>query len=302
MQYNYIPDSSFTLESLRGVKALLLPNAALISDQHMDVMREYVKAGGGLIASYNTSLFDEKGCRRSDFGLKDLFGASFTGKYLDTMNDSYQLIENKKSPVLAFTGDTDMLQNSGHTLLCTKVDQNYDTVSTYIPTIANQPPEYAWIPSMKTDYPVITSGKYGKGRVVYFANQTDALCFTHGHEDFTEIYKNSIDYVTNADYSLTSNAPRSVHINMIADQTNRSRVVVAMVNTTGTSQRPMKELVPVYDIIIRIPLQNKTLQHSSVLWGKDIEVSTDCDFAIISVKRLDEFASVELRLSYDRGT
>ena len=42
-------------------------------------IREFVERGGSLVATYETSLYDEWGVARKDFGLADLFGVSFRG-------------------------------------------------------------------------------------------------------------------------------------------------------------------------------------------------------------------------------
>ena len=61
-------------------KVLIFPNIAALSDRQCDQIRDYVKRGGGIAATYETSLYDERGARRQDFGLSDLFGASFDGR------------------------------------------------------------------------------------------------------------------------------------------------------------------------------------------------------------------------------
>ena len=60
---------------LRGFRVLVLPNAALLSRPQLDVVREFVRSGGGLICTHETSLYDEEGTRRTDFGLADVLGA-----------------------------------------------------------------------------------------------------------------------------------------------------------------------------------------------------------------------------------
>jgi len=297
VQYGFVTDSDLSLDKLKGVKALLIPNAALISDKDMDVIREYVKNGGGLVASYNTSLYDENGKQRSDFGLADMFGVSYTGICKDTANDSYQLVADRQSPIMEGVGDTDLIINGRNTLLCLKQNDDYNVVTTYIPTMPNQPPEYAWIPDMHTDYPVIVTGTYGKGRVAYFANCVEALCFVHGHEDYTEIYKNAVDFASGGVGALKTNAPRSVHVNAIADRTDSGRVVISLVNCTGTSQRPLKEVVPVHAVTVTVPLNGRKLNASEVLWGgKDVRVEQIADEVTIHVDKLDEFASAYLEL------
>jgi hypothetical protein len=66
-------------EELDGVDVLVLPNAACLSDDQLDVIRTFVLTGGGLVATADTSLYDERGHRRDDFGLGDLFGLRWTG-------------------------------------------------------------------------------------------------------------------------------------------------------------------------------------------------------------------------------
>jgi len=62
------------------VKTLILFNTSSMSDVSIEAVREFVTEGGTLIASGNTSLFDEHGRARSDFGLHDVFGFSHAGE------------------------------------------------------------------------------------------------------------------------------------------------------------------------------------------------------------------------------
>ena len=48
-----------------------------MSDEQVEAVRRFVKAGGGLVATYETSRYDEKGNPRPDFGLADVFGCHF---------------------------------------------------------------------------------------------------------------------------------------------------------------------------------------------------------------------------------
>ena len=54
-----------------------MPNIAALSDAQCDQLRKFVESGGSLVATFETSLYDEEGKPRSNFGLTDLFGVSF---------------------------------------------------------------------------------------------------------------------------------------------------------------------------------------------------------------------------------
>jgi hypothetical protein len=75
-----VNDWDVTADALSAYAVLLLPNAAALSDQQANAVREYVRMGGGLVASAETSLFDELGRPRGDFALADLFGVSYEGR------------------------------------------------------------------------------------------------------------------------------------------------------------------------------------------------------------------------------
>ena len=64
-------------EKLPGFRVLCLANEVCLSDEQIDAVKAFVRAGGGLIATHETSLFDDKARPRGDFGLAELFGASY---------------------------------------------------------------------------------------------------------------------------------------------------------------------------------------------------------------------------------
>ncbi|MDD5705141.1 MAG: beta-galactosidase trimerization domain-containing protein [Kiritimatiellae bacterium] len=62
------------IAALRRFKVVILPNAVCLSEQQMATLKTFVEAGGNLIATHQTSLADETGAARADFGLADLLG------------------------------------------------------------------------------------------------------------------------------------------------------------------------------------------------------------------------------------
>jgi Hypothetical glycosyl hydrolase 6 len=59
---------------------LVLPNLAAMSTSQVEGVRDFVSKGGSLIATDETSLYDDFGDPRPDFALADVFGVSYTGK------------------------------------------------------------------------------------------------------------------------------------------------------------------------------------------------------------------------------
>jgi hypothetical protein len=70
-------DFLMTAQQLARYTMVFLPNAACLSDEQCDLLRRYAEAGGILVSTHLTSVADENGRVRGDFGLADVFGASF---------------------------------------------------------------------------------------------------------------------------------------------------------------------------------------------------------------------------------
>src|SRR5207244_2633713 len=66
-------DKLLDAEHIDRYKLLILPNVAALSDAQCDQLRQYVARGGSLVATFETSLYDQLGNRRQNFGLSDLF-------------------------------------------------------------------------------------------------------------------------------------------------------------------------------------------------------------------------------------
>ncbi len=62
------------LKNLSKYRVLVLADQECLSGDQLDLIRAYVKNGGGLVATEQTSLYNEWRERRRDFGLADFFG------------------------------------------------------------------------------------------------------------------------------------------------------------------------------------------------------------------------------------
>src|SRR5690606_7899713 len=72
--FDMVHDRLLDTDKISRYKALILPNIAALSDQQCSQLRKYVAGGGSLIATHETSLYDEWGEHRGDFALGALFG------------------------------------------------------------------------------------------------------------------------------------------------------------------------------------------------------------------------------------
>jgi hypothetical protein len=204
-----------------------------MSGREIELIRSYVSNGGSLLATYTTSLYDENGKQRNDFGLHELFGVHYNGKKENTRRDSYQFILNKEHPLVkADSGQTELLFNAGYTALC-KPTKEANVICTWVPTIQNQSPDKSWVEKFSTEYPTIVENNYGKGKVLYFANQPDLLSYEIGHPDPRNLLLRSIRHLAGNTIPIESNAPSSVHIALTKSLLKPREYILSLVNTTS---------------------------------------------------------------------
>ncbi|MBI2438460.1 MAG: hypothetical protein HYV36_06585 [Lentisphaerae bacterium] len=75
--WDMVDESQLTQEYLRRFRVLILPNVSCLGRKEAAVIAAFVKNGGTLVATGDTSLFDADGKPQADFQLAAVFGAHF---------------------------------------------------------------------------------------------------------------------------------------------------------------------------------------------------------------------------------
>ncbi|ACB76411.1 alpha-amylase family protein [Opitutus terrae] len=297
LPYDFIPDDQLTPERLARYRVVILPNVRCLSDAEIALFRDYVRAGGGLIATFATSLHDPAGQPRSDFGLADVFGCSFTGRSADTRKDTYQFIAQPQHPLVApDSGRTELLLNYGTTLLC-RAQPDAQVICTHVPTVNNQPPEKAWVESWSREFPTAIEHRFGAGRCLYFSNQPDQNTYDIGHPDARLLLERAVRHLAGDALPIAeSRMPASVHVGLTRSLVAPQEFIVSFVNTTSAPVRPIREVLPVHDLSIALRLGGRLAEHQVLRAPAAAEVRADGEFVRVHLARLDDFSAVHLRI------
>jgi hypothetical protein len=91
MAYEHIPwgvvlDENATLETLKRFPVVMLPNAGIVSDNEVTLLRRYVEDGGKLVVTGLSGCYDRWGKVRGQSALEGLVGARFMRK-LDSLDN-----------------------------------------------------------------------------------------------------------------------------------------------------------------------------------------------------------------------
>lgn len=77
--HDIVLDRDLAPDRLAKYRLVLLPSVSCLSEAQMDALRTYVRKGGRILVTGPTSMQDELGFMRKDFGLADMLGIRFEG-------------------------------------------------------------------------------------------------------------------------------------------------------------------------------------------------------------------------------
>ena len=196
--FDFVHEDRLDAERISKYRALLLPNIATLSDRQCRQIRDYVHAGGSIMASFQTSLCDENLSPRSDFGLADVLGISKAGDAIGTNGNAYYArIESPDSPnrhpILRGFSNTNWLPGAQNRMPLKPVQ---NPVLTVVPGFVQYPPELAYPPVPHTDVPAVVLRDTGSSRTAYFPGDIEHSYWLTGHGDLLRLLHNTIQWIT----------------------------------------------------------------------------------------------------------
>jgi hypothetical protein len=200
--FDLVHDEDLTAERLSQYSVIALPNAALLPDSACQALRDFANRGGSLVATFETSLYNEWGERRKDFGIGDVLGASAIGGAEGPLHNSYLQME-RKHPILDGFEHTTLLPGSLHRI---RIQDIASPVLTRVAPFPAYPPEMVYRETAATDGPSIVV-REGKGRVVYFTDDVDATFWQTWNPDLGRLLGNAVRWAANNSVSASVSGP-----------------------------------------------------------------------------------------------
>jgi hypothetical protein len=243
---------------LRPFKTLILPNIAALSDAQCEQLRAFVKSGGSVIATHETSLGNEWGERRQDFGLADLFGVSFQGNIEGPMRNAYLRLEHDRCPGHVLLRGLEDAPRIIHGVSRVGVERraNFGPMPlTLIPSYPDLPMEKVFPRQPKTDIAEVylRDGQLGAGRVAYFPWDVDRTFWEVLCVDHFKLLRNAVAWATNEPPPVTVTGPGVLDVTAWR---NGDALVIHLVNLTNpmTMKGPFREFLPVGEQKVRVRL------------------------------------------------
>ena len=254
--FEMVHDRLLDAEHLANFKTLILPNIAALSDAQCGQLREFVARGGGIVATSETSLHDEWGVKRKDFGLAELFGASFAGRTEGPMHNAYLGLEHAKAPghqLLRGLEDTPRIIHGVWRVDVTAKGKSSAPPLTLIPSYPDLPMEKVFTKTPRTDIPQVFLREVGAGRVAYFPWDIDRTFWEVLDPDHGKLLRNAVTWATNEDAPVTVSGPGVIDVTVWKQ---KNSLTVHLVNLTNPMMMkgPIRELLPVGEQKVRVRL------------------------------------------------
>jgi len=291
--FEMVHDRLLDADHLGRFKTLILPNIAALSDEQCRQLSEFVERGGSLVATYETSLHDEWGVRRADFGLGRLFGVAWRGRGEGPMRNAYLRLEDdprtgRRHPILDGLDDAPRIIHGTYRLDVSPSREFPNRPLTLIPSYPDLPMEKVYPRVPRTEVSELYLSEVGRGRVVYFPWDIDRIFWEVLAVDHGTLLRNAVRWATDEE------PPVRVSGSGILDVTTwrqAASMTVHLVNLTNPMMMkgPFRELIPIGEqrVVVRLPAATTARRVHLLVAERDLPIEQDgtrLTFAVPSVR------------------
>lgn len=291
-----------------GLKLLILPNLAALSEAQVAGIRRFVEQGGALLATGMSSLLDESGRARNDLALGELFGASVpaghswrdpaarAARAREWSQTYLRLPRNsaRRHEALRGFADTDVLAFGG-TLEPLTLASPQDVALSFVPALPVSPPEDVWMRTPHTDIPGLVCAERGGARIAWLPADIDRRFARDQLPDHGDLLASLARWCLRGDVPVELTAPGLVDCRPW--RTRAGDVVVHLLNLNNPNawRTPVQEFVPVGPVRLRLraagPMNATALVGESRLTAKrrgdwiEVEIPGIADHEVIVFSR-----------------
>ncbi|MDQ6676446.1 MAG: beta-galactosidase trimerization domain-containing protein, partial [Acidobacteriota bacterium] len=278
--FEMVHDGMLDAEHIDRYRTLILPNIAALSSRQCEQLIAFVERGGSIVATYETSLYDEWGAKRADFGLASLFGASYAGGIAGgiegPMQNSYLALEKDPatggaSPLLAGFKDTTRIVNGAYRVRVKPEGASLPSPFSIVPSYPDLPMEEVFPRPTGSREPALFVREHGRGRVVYFPFDIDRTFWEVLSPDHSRLLGNAVQWASNEEQPVTVKGAGILDLSV---WTQKDSMTVHLVNLTNPMMMkgPVRELIPISDqqVSVQIPPGRRIASARLLVAGKAV--------------------------------
>jgi hypothetical protein len=239
--YDLVCDLNLSAETLARYDAVILASAGCLAPAALHLVRDFVRRGGALLATFNSSLYDERGRRRRDFGLSDVFGVKSLNRFTEYRNFNY-LVPRSAGGAL-FADIAAPYWPAPEQALDVRARRGTTVLARFL-----QPWPGRYQPRLEPGFPALTLHRYGQGHCLYLAGTVGEFCAAYAPLEYRQLIANWLAANVRSPVVLEG-PPAPVELTV---RVRDARLVIHLVNHCSFSARPYERVEPMHDLVLRI--------------------------------------------------
>ncbi len=284
--FEFVADQVLSAEELAPFKVLVLANAERLSDAQCAVIRTWVETGGSLVAAYQSSLFDENGTLRSNFGLADVLGVDLVQPSRGPVKNNYMALTGEHRMHAGLAGARRII--GGTHLMEVFARDRTEVPFRFIPDFPDLPMEEVYPREGPAGPAIVARELESGGRAVYFGFDVGSLYWETLQADHGVVIANAVQW------TLRDRPHVRIHglgFIDVAVRENEGGIAVSLVNLTNpmAMRGAIRETIPIGRQRIDVVLPSKVTRVSGRLLIADrrIDVEVRDGRAVVDVPGID---------------
>jgi hypothetical protein len=269
LPFEFISDQVMTAAALKRFKLVILANATYLSDEQCKAIADFVAEGGSVVAAHQTSLYDEKGNARADFGLADVFGVTMKSAPRGPVRNSYVALNGTHPINAGYDGAQRII--GGTELIAVEPTTDVDQPFLTVPDFPDLPMEEVYPRLPPQGVGVSARSTAAGGRVVYIPWNIGEVFWTYLAPDQGRLIANAVKWALGKTPEVEIAGKGEFDIGLHDSDTGRTLCVLNLTNPM-MMKGPLRDTWPVGPLSITIDLPpGRTLSRARLaVAGEDV--------------------------------
>jgi len=264
IQFDVLDSYQITLGKIKHYKTVIIPEKYQFTDKLIKIIRDYVADGGTIIleeasGSINKDLLEIIGIQTGIVSSEYLAASYFRfGKDCGSLQKGLE--------------DTPLIPHRGEVAYCSP-EADAQVLATLVPPFApidavGAPPERASILTPKTDLPLCTLHRYGKGTALFLPFKLSMLAQDYKLSEHYQLMRNCVDLLLGKSKKFNMNIVNGLQAMMYEKE---NKILIHFVN--GIGQRPLATTIPFHNLNFTVKLEENEKIKSVISCIAEEEVS-----------------------------
>jgi len=288
MSLDICPSTEVTESWLAGQRVIALCGASGLTDGTARLLADWVKKGGGLLATYDTGLYDQNGKIRPGGALREVLGVDLKGEPPPSQPECHYRIQ-ETHPALGEYHAGDVVAGDGRVLPVEAVGGAKILADCWA------------LGTKESRAPAVVVNVFGQGRTVYINGSLEAHYATSRVPSHRRILASAVRYLSrDATVPFKISAPRGVY-GLLRRAQNGDLTLWLLANIgykDADIGRMRQEYVPISNVEVRVlvPAGRSVKSVQLVRSRRSVPFTFDGGYAVVTLPELHVAEIVHLEL------